>query len=349
MFGVEALPLVHSFALSDEAGQRAVFLRVYLDLLAEHARGHEHLPEDWFEALQACLAKAAPRERDLYLAELAKAYLFHEARRGGAPRPAAPPTAKPHVATEEVEAILRRDRTEELVALAADRRARLRPEHVAALAPRGRDLARRGDRRLAEALLARQPIRLEMAALFLEATSEQRRAILLAAQRAELGHRPAAAAALDEEAASRLEFAAIAGGGADFAEALAAALGAEIDLAERIAADPAGEPLAIALLAIGAPRDLAVRIMTARDMREGEGFPRIHALARLSDRLSVAAAHRVVEAMLGGSGVRAAPALPGAARRQAANPSPFLRREGPRKSVASPETTAPKALNSQRP
>jgi hypothetical protein len=183
----------------------------------------------------------------------------------------------------------------------------------------------------------------------LEATSEQRRAILLAAQRAELGRRPAAGAALDAETASRLEFAAIAGGGGDFAEALAAALGAETDLAARIAADPTGEPLAIALVAIGAPRDLAVRIMAAQDMREGEGFPRIHALARLSDHLSVAAAQRVVEPMLGASGVLAAPALPGPARRQAANPSPFLRREGPAKAVANPETTTPKALNSQRP
>jgi hypothetical protein len=349
VFGVEALPLVHSFAVSDEASQRAVFLRIYLDLLAEQARGRERLPEDWFEALQACLAKAAPPERDLYLAELAKAYLFRESRRAAAPRPSAPTTTTAQVAGEEIEAVLRRDRTDELVALAADRRARLRPEHIAALAPRAREMARRGDRRLADVLLTREPIRLEMAALFLEATSEQRRAILLAAQRAELGRRPAAGAALDEETAGRLEFAAIAGDAGDFAQALAAALGVAADLAERIAADPAGEPLAVALVAIGAPRDLSVRIMTARDMREGEGFPRIHALARFSDRLSVAAAQRVLEAMLGASGLRERLALPGAARRQAANPSPFLRREGRRAALASPETTAPKAPNSQRP
>ena len=349
MFGVEALPLVHSFALSDEASQRAVFLRVYLDLLAEQARGRGRLPEDWFEALQACLTKALPRERDLYLAELAKAYLFREARRGAEPRPSAPAATPATLANEEIEAILRRDRTAELVGLAADRRVRLAPEHIAALAPRARDLARRGDRRLADILLTRQPVRLEMAALFLEATSEQRRAILIAAQRAELGRKAAAPAALDEETAGQLEFAVIAGAAGDFAESLGAALGVEAELAERIAADPTGEPLAVALVAIGAPRDLAVRIMTARDMREGEGFPRIHALARFSDRLSIAAAQRVVEAMLGASTLRAKPALPGAGRRQAANPSPFLRREGPRKAAASPETTAPKALNSQRP
>ena len=351
MFAVEALPLVHSFALSDEASQRAVFLRVYLDVLAEQARGRERLPEDWFEALQACLARSGARERDFYLAELAKAYLYREARRGSFPRPPdAPPAAVPARATgEEIDAVLRRGRTEELVALAVDRRARLRPEHVAALAPRARELARRGDRRLADALLSREPIRLEAAALFLEATPEQRRAILLAAQRAELGRKGVAAPALDEEAARRLEFAAIAGDAGELAEVLGDALGVDSDLAERIAADPAGEPLAVTLVAIGAPRDLAVRVMTARDMREGEGFPRIHALARLSDRLSGAAARRVVSAFLGTSGAGAAPALAGGPARQAAHPSPFLRREAPRKAVASPETTAPRAQDSLGP
>jgi len=355
VYGVEALPLVQSFALSDEASQRAVFLRVYLDLLAEQARGREPLPEDWFEALQTCLAKAGARERELYLAELAKAYLFREARRGAArprsPRPPAAPLAAglARATDEEIDALLRRDRTEELVVLAADRRARLRPDHVEALAPRARALARRGDRRLADALLGREPIGLEAAGLFLEATSEQRRAILLAAQRAELGRRAAIGAALDEATASRLEFAAIAGDASEFAAALAAALGADADLAQHIAADPAGEPLAVALVAIGAPRDLAVRVMTARDMRAGEGFPRIHALARLSDRLSVAAARRVVGALLG-TPARSEPALAAAPSRQAAHPSPFLRREGsPRRAMASPETTAPKAPNSQRP
>ncbi len=187
--------------------------------------------------------------------------------------------------------------------------------------------------------------------MFLEASSAQRRAILLAAQRAELGRKASAAApSLDEKTASRLEFAAMAGDFGEFAEILGATLGADPQLAQRMAADPAGEPLAVALVALGAPRDVAVRIMTAHDMRAGEGFPRIHALARLSDQLSPAAARRIVSALIGAPGARAAAALPTAPSRQAAHPSPFLRREAqPRNGAASPETTAPKAQDSRRP
>jgi hypothetical protein len=321
LFGVEALPLVHSFALSDVESARAVFVRVYLDLIAE--RSAERPPQDWFDALQACLAKAGPRERDLYLAELAKAYLERDASRVAQPMAKTSPAA---VTGEDIDGIIRRGRLDELVALAANGRVRLRAEHVAALAPRARALAERGDRRLAEALLSREPLRLETAPLFLEANAEQRLAILVAARRAELGRRPPPVPRLDEETAAKLEYAGLAGTLSEFVEALAEALGAEMALAGRIANDSSGEPLAVALIALGLARDAAVRIMTARDMQDGEVFPRVHMLARLGDLLPAPAARRILAALISPSRAGETPPIAASAPREAANPSPLARR-----------------------
>lgn len=331
MFEVEALPFVHSLALSERPAERALFVRVYRDLAAELRRG-EAAPAGWAADLQLCLDRAGPREREHYATELA---------RGVRAAPAA-------VAPEDVEAILSQGDDARLLALARDRRARLRPEHIAALALRARKLSQAGDRRLATAVLGREPVRLEVAPLFLEASPVQRRAIMLAAQRAELGRNAGAGAKLAEDLAGRLEFAAIAGAAGEFVEALAETLGAPGELCARIAADRDGEPLAVALAALGAPYDLCVRIMAARDLsEEGDGFARIHTLALLGDRLSGPAARRIVAAMIGrANGVAAPPSA--APARQAAEPSPFLRRAG-RRAALSPETSANRAQNSRAP
>jgi hypothetical protein len=341
VIGVQALPLVHAFSQSDRPEERAIFVRVCLDLIAGRARRGDLLPEDWRQALQACLERAGAAERESYVAGLAKAY----AKAGREP----PEPVEGRFALssrDDIEAILRQGRPDRIVALAADRKARLRPEHFEALVPRAREWAEGGDRRLVDALLSRDLIRLEAAPLFLEATPAQRAAILLAAQRDALG-RKAPATALDEETAGRLEFAAIAGQDREFAEALGAALGADPALAQRIAADPAGEPLAVALIALGAPRDIAVRIVTGRDMQESAGYPRIHALARLHDRLSQAAARSIVAALVGRPAASRQPP-PRAASREIANPSPFLGRERPARAPI-PETAAPPARYSRRP
>jgi hypothetical protein len=172
---------------------------------------------------------------------------------------------------------------------------------------------------------------------------------MLAAQRAELGRHAGASPKLAEDLAGRLEFAAIAGAAGEFAEALADALGASSGLAERIAADPGGEPLAVALASLGAPYDLCVRIMAARDLsEEGDGFARIHTLALLGDRLSAPAARRIVAAMIGRA-TAATAAPPAAPPRQALEPSPFLRREGPgRRAAVSPDAESV-ARNSRTP
>ena len=156
-----------------------------------------------------------------------------------------------------------------------------------------------GDRGLADAVLSRWPSQPEAAALFLYATPVQRKAIMLTAQRAELGRqlsgdRADAASPWLEE----LEAHALAGRADQFAATLAKALDCEPALADRIAADSTGEALVAALAALGAARDVCVRILTSSDMRDGGDYRRVGALARLQDSLSPAAAKRIVAAMV---------------------------------------------------
>jgi hypothetical protein len=201
---------------------------------------------------------------------------------------------------------------EALISLASNPLERLRSADIAPLVARARvALDTASDGRLARAILARNPTRLEMAALFMEGTSDQRWAIMLAAQRAELGRRnPAAFATLGREAIANLEYAAIAGSSEQFQELLARAIGAPLDLAARIAADSTGEALVMALVAIGAPNDVCVRILTASDMRDRGRFPRIQALSRLSGSASPLAARRILAAIVGSQNYQDAAAAP---------------------------------------
>ena len=100
---------------------------------------------------------------------------------------------------------------------------------------------------------------------------------------------------------------------------LAAALGCSSALAARIAGDPSGEPLAVALAAIRAPNDVCVRILTSRDMAEGPDYRRLGALARLQGALGVAAARTVIAAIVGAAPSPPRSAVP-RARHSAASP-----------------------------
>jgi hypothetical protein len=168
-------------------------------------------------------------------------------------------------------------------------------------------LARRaeGENPLAKALLARPD--LDPAALFLIASSERRGAILAAAQRAELpgvgGAAPHGCEGAD--AIALLESYALEREPELFNDALAKALGCSLDLAERIAKEPSGEPLAVALAALGAAQDASVRILISGDLQSGARYTRIGSLVRLKDGLNPAAARRVIAALIGAPKPRA--------------------------------------------
>jgi hypothetical protein len=202
-----------------------------------------------------------------------------------------------------IAALIERDEIDVTLTLARNAEAPIDAAHFAVLAQQAdKRRIEKGDARLIEALLARQPARIEQAALFFEADAAQRARIIAAAQRATLGRRyPDALSPDAANVAARLERCALEGDWRRFDLALAAEFGCENSAAGRISADPGGEPLAVALAALGAPADATVRILAARDLHEGRDYRRIAALARLKDALSPAAARLVMAAMIGAS------------------------------------------------
>jgi uncharacterized protein (DUF2336 family) len=207
---------------------------------------------------------------------------------------------RPNLDAQLVGALVAGDEPEVLGALAVNPRARLEGAILVRLLRRARTLAEdQGDRRLAEALLQRRPLPPESAVLFLLASPHQRAEILLAAQRAQLGRPPAQSATIAPEIVDELEQAAIARRPKQFVGVLAKALECHAALAERIADDPSGEPLAVAMTALGAPSDVLVRVLIATDLQAGEPYRRIGALARLNNALHRNAATAVVAALRG--------------------------------------------------
>jgi uncharacterized protein (DUF2336 family) len=196
---------------------------------------------------------------------------------------------------ELVAALSMRPEPEVALTLAANLAAPINPPTFAAL-------ARRAERQkpLADALLARPPGAADPASLFLLASSDQRAAILAAAQRLELA-RPNAAMneARDGDSIARLERLALEREPELFISALALLLGCSRDLAERIVREPSGEPLAVALAAIDAPQDVAVRILISGDLQSGAKYTRLGSLIRLGVGLNPAAARRVIAALAG--------------------------------------------------
>ena len=193
-----------------------------------------------------------------------------------------------------------REDVDVLTALAANPSAPLEGATLARLIWRARRLTEEaGERRLADALLERRPVRAENAALFLAATPNQRVEILLAVQRAQLGRPANSLIAAQPTKLDELELAAVARRPDRFLAILADALDCDIGLARRIVDDPSGEPLAVALAALGAANDVLVRVLISNDLSAGVSYQRIRALARLNNALNRNAAMLVIAALRG--------------------------------------------------
>jgi uncharacterized protein (DUF2336 family) len=324
------LPFLATLAESPRAADRQLWLRVAADYVLARPLAPATRPPEFAAAFDAALAAADDATRVALAQKLADCLaaadilatiesLGGEAALVALERAKTLPRARLLVAATEdgaragavarradldaelVDLLVAREDVETVLALARNRSAALGSRAFATLARRARrNFDEAGDARLAAALLDRAPARVEQAALFLEANSTQRVDILAAAQRAALGlprdpkRRRDAGAALAE-----LERFALARDDARFAETLAEALACAIPLADRIARDPSGEPLAVALASLGSPDDVAVRILTSRDLQDGADYRRVGALARLKDALDPAAADLVVAAMIG--------------------------------------------------
>ena len=127
--------------------------------------------------------------------------------------------------------------------------------------------------------------------LFFAATSEDRRVILFnldaGATTAARLPPPAAANVVD-----KLETAALQRNGREFSRTLARALAIPLDLAERVARDPSGEPIVIAAKALGMKAAVLQRILLFLNPSVGQSVQQVYDLADLFDALPrEAAAH----------------------------------------------------------
>jgi len=323
------LPFLAALARSERVADRLLWLRVAVDYFLTDATPDATLLAEFEANFAGCLAGADDENRLIVAKKLVSrgnappyllaaiealggdAALFVLERARGLPREklladaeesgrASAVARRDDLDDELVWTIVHGGDPEARVALLENPRAPVTAEQFLNLARRAKaDIESAGDRRLAEALLARMPARAEYAPLFMEASSAQRTLILLAVQRAEIGKpRGGPPQGAASEAIARLERYALTGEPDLFARALAETLGCRNILAEKIASDRTGEPLATALAAIGAPNDVSVRILTSSDMRDGADYRRIGALARLQDALSPSAARRVMAAII---------------------------------------------------
>jgi uncharacterized protein (DUF2336 family) len=319
-----SLPFLNSLAASENAESRRILLRITTDhFISRETHSAQQLAQ-FEKTLLRLLAKSDPATRLIVARKLARhplaparalAMIEEMGGEGGlyvlecAPLPRDRLLAAALGNEHRACALARRgDLDADLVATLS---MRPEPEVVLALAenpaapidsPILTALARRAEREkaLAEALLARPGEEADRATLFLLASSDQRALILAAAQRAELGRANAVANGRDQQAAiAELESHALEREPELFNHVLAQALGCGGDLAERIAKEPSGEPLAVALAALGAPQDVAVRILISGDLNSGARYTRIGSLIRLREGLNPAAARRVIAALIG--------------------------------------------------
>lgn len=158
----------------------------------------------------------------------------------------------------------------------------------------------RGDEELSRLLLARPSVTpADLAPLFLQASAEQRATIIVSARRDDLGPestRPRLSP--DQTAAlSRVERSVLSSDQDSFEDALAAALQIPVTETCRIVDDASGEPLAVALAAIGASPEFAARVFILSGPAIGYSVMAVRTLIALVENLSMRTAARLIAAM----------------------------------------------------
>jgi uncharacterized protein (DUF2336 family) len=142
---------------------------------------------------------------------------------------------------------------------------------------------------------------LGLADLFFSAEPAERRILLMSLGAVE-AETPQAVQPVETNRA--LEAAALERDPAGFTKLLENALGLTHEQAERIVADPSGEPLLIAAKALAMPSVALQRILMFIDPAIGESVQRVFDLAGLYERISADAAHKIVASLRGREPVR---------------------------------------------
>ena len=133
----------------------------------------------------------------------------------------------------------------------------------------------------------------DLTELFFTTGVHGRRQILanLEVDPASIARRPVPASS---EVVRRLEAAALQHNTGEFGRVLERALGVSPHLAERIARDPSGEPVAIAAKAVGMTAAVLQRVLLFLNPEIGQSVERVHDLAMLFDSLAPEAAQHMV-------------------------------------------------------
>lgn len=323
----DALHHLAARGMSDARGPKPLLLRVLTDLFVMRATHTSEETHQFAEIARRLIAEATPAECD----HVARVLCNHEAappdlldrlaRRGGAgalkliaecralstsilhdaaaagdARVALALAQRHDLDSHMIAALAARDDIDVLRTLAHNETAPLSAAILQGLVARARN-----DAELAQALVARLPHRPETLALFMIADARQR-ALMIARARESAGESEAPSYALEhgaETALRRIEAIALEGAQEDFATALADACHCEAEQARAIVADTGGEPLAVALRALGLRPEIVTRIFLFVDPQISHSYGRVSALARLATALSQDVAKRILDAMTG--------------------------------------------------
>jgi Uncharacterised protein conserved in bacteria (DUF2336) len=134
----------------------------------------------------------------------------------------------------------------------------------------------------------------ELNDLFFTATEQERRLILLNLHVAAPTSPGKVVVVRDPNVGQHLEAAALGNHRDDFTKLLAEALRIPHEQARRIARDDHGEPLVVAVKALGIPRDVVYRLLMFVNPAFGHSVERVHALAMLFDEMTAPAAEAMV-------------------------------------------------------
>jgi uncharacterized protein (DUF2336 family) len=192
-------------------------------------------------------------------------------------------------------ALARRQETEVLCALAANKEAPLDAHAVSFLLQRGRS-----DRELGRVLLARTDLKIDKSPLFILADAEQRAEMLAAASRAGDGPSHGTKATPQRDLDALADLAAAQKWGL-FTIEFAMRLGCDPRGVQEIIRDKSGEPLAVALAALGMQPADAARVFLSSEPDIAHSVNRIRTLTRITSDLTVHTARRLLSAMLGQS------------------------------------------------
>jgi hypothetical protein len=134
----------------------------------------------------------------------------------------------------------------------------------------------------------------ELNDMFFTAAEYERRLILLNLHVAAPMSAGQVAVLRDPEIGQRLEAAALGNHPEDLAKQLAEALRIPRDQARRIVSDDHGEPMVVAVKALGISRDVVYRLLMFVNPAVGHSVERVHALAMLYDEMTAQAAEGMV-------------------------------------------------------